>query len=52
MRGMFSGSNSIKSIDFSNIDTSKVTDMGYMFYGCSSLESIDLSYFDTSIFNN
>ena len=49
MISMFSGSNSIKSIDLSNIDTSKVTDMNNMFYECSSLESIDLSYFDTSL---
>ena len=45
---MFSGCSSLKSIDLSNFDTSKVTDMGYMFSGCYSLEYIDLSNFNTS----
>ena len=45
---MFHGCSSLESIDLSNFNTSKVTDMGYMFYYCSSLKSIDLSNFDTS----
>ena len=40
------------SIDFSNFDTSSVTDMSFMFYGCSSLESLDLSNFNTSSVTN
>ena len=32
----------------SQMDTSNVTDMGYMFYGMSSVTSLDLSNFDTS----
>ena len=35
------------SINFKNVDTSKVTDMSEMFSGCM-VEQIDLSYFDTS----
>ena len=48
MRGWFSGMSSLESVDLTNLDTSKVTDMGLMFYGCSSLSSLDLSTFDTS----
>ena len=33
---------------FNGLDTSKVTNTGYMFYGCSNLSSIDLSNFNTS----
>ena len=33
----------IDSIDFSHMDLTKVTDMGYLFQGCSSLESITFS---------
>ncbi len=29
-----------------NLNTSEVTDMGYMFYDCELLESIDLTHFD------
>ena len=32
----------------SQMDTSNVTDMGYMFYGMSSVTSLDISNFDTS----
>ena len=38
----------VTSLDLSNLDTSKVTDMSYMFKDCSSLTSLDLSNFDTS----
>jgi len=41
-----------KSIDLSNADTSKVTDMYCMFYYCLSLKSLDLSNFDTSRVTN
>ena len=39
---------SLRSVDLSGLDTSKVTDMSDMFYNCSSLASLDLSSFDTS----
>ena len=35
-------------VDLSGLDTSKITNMGFMFCGCSSLKSIDLSNFNTS----
>ena len=38
----------IIEINFSNFDTSEVTDMPWMFYDCTSLKSLDLSNFDTS----
>ncbi|MCQ2978766.1 MAG: BspA family leucine-rich repeat surface protein, partial [Clostridia bacterium] len=38
----------ITRIDFSNFDTSNVTNMYQMFYNCSSLIEADLSNFDTS----
>ena len=47
-REMFREFNNLEKIEFSNIDTSNVTDMNYMFFGCSSLTSLDLSNFDTS----
>ncbi len=39
---------SLRSIEFNNFDTSKVTSMFQMFNGCSSLTSLDLSNFDTN----
>ena len=39
---------SCNSIDLSNADTSKVTNMSYMFTSCYDLTSLDLSKFDTS----
>ena len=42
----------LKSIDFHNIDTSKVTDMSYMFYYDQSLTQVDASNFDTSNVTN
>ena len=39
---------SLRSVDLSGLDTSKVTDMSDMFYNCSSLASLDLFSFDTS----
>ena len=38
----------VKTIDFTNADTSKVTNMSGMFYSCSSLTRLDVSNFDTS----
>ena len=48
MRWMFSGCESLISLDLSRFDTSNVTEMWGMFYGCKSLISLDLSRFDTS----
>ena len=45
---MFCDMDSVISIDLSNFDTSKITDMRRMFCYCSSLKSINLSNFNTS----
>ncbi len=45
---MFFNKTNISSIEFNNIDTSKVTTMAEMFKGCSSLTSIDVSNVQTS----
>ena len=37
---------SLETIDLSNFNTFKVTNMNYTFFGCNSLKSIDLSHFD------
>ena len=37
---LFKGMENLTSIDLTYLDTSEVTDMGYMFYRCSSLTSI------------
>ncbi len=42
------GAFDFRSIDFSNIDTSKVQNMNFMFAHCEALETIDFSNFDTS----
>ena len=39
----------INTIDFSKLDTSKVTDMSYLLYGCTSLESVSLENINTSL---
>ena len=44
----FADFNKMTSIDLSSLDTSEVTNMGYMFIRCSSLTSLDVSNFDTS----
>lgn len=44
---MFSQCSSLRSLDLSSFNTSKVIDMHLMFYKCTNLESIDLSSFDT-----
>ena len=46
--GMFAEVLNISKINFSDFDTSKVTDMSSMFMNCESLENLDLSSFDTS----
>ena len=38
----------LTTLNFSNFDTSQVTDMSQMFSGCTSLASLDVSHFDTS----
>ena len=48
---MFRESSYLQSIDLSNFDTSKVTDMQHMFES-SSVKSLDLSNFDTSNVTN
>ena len=49
---MFAMLKNITSLDLSNLDTSKVTNMSGMFNGCSSLKSLDLSNFNTSNVTN
>ena len=45
--GLFKDCLNITEIDFSDFDTSIVTDMSYMFSGCSLLSSLNLSNFNT-----
>lgn len=49
---LFSILKNLSSIEFDNINTSKVTDMRYLFAGCSKLTELDLSCFDTSHVTN
>ena len=49
---MFSNCYNITEINFSDFNTSQVTNMVSMFEGCSSLISLDLSNFDTSQVTN
>ena len=44
--------NQVQSIDFSNADSSGVTNMSYMFENCEALTELDLSSFDTSKVKN
>lgn len=44
----FTNCSQLVSIDFANVDTSKVTNMNAMFFGCSGITTLDLSDFDTS----
>ena len=46
--GMFCTCSSLKSLDLSGLDASKVEDMSGMFFCCSKLSSLDLSGLDTS----
>ena len=45
---MFCQCSSLISLNITNFDTSKVTDMSYMFFNCKKLKEINLSNFDTS----
>ena len=47
MLNMFSGCQSLKSLDLSNFDTSNVDNMNSMFKDCTNLEILDISNFDT-----
>ena len=49
---MFYACMNLTSLDLSNFDTNKVTNMSYMFNNCISLTSLDLSNFDTSNVTN
>ena len=48
MSHMFISCTALTSLDLSNFNTSKVTDMGDMFENCYALTSLDLSNFNTS----
>ena len=48
MRYMFSGCQTLSTLDLKNFNTKKVTDMSSMFSDCRGLTSLDLSNFDTS----
>ena len=51
--GMFHDCSNLTTITgIEYLDTSNVTNMGYMFYNCSSLTSLDVSNFDTSNVTN
>jgi len=45
---LFFSLSSMRRVDLSGLDTSRVTDMHRMLDGCSSLASLDLSGLDTS----
>ena len=45
---LFQRASKLESINFSNFDTSKTKDLGYMFSYCTNLKSLNLSSFDTS----
>ena len=44
----FADCESLKSVNLSGLDTSRIADMSHMFASCTSLESVDLSGWDTS----
>ena len=46
--GMFAGCSSLTSLDLSNFNTSKVTDMRGLFAGCKNLTYLNVSSFNTS----
>ena len=52
MSGMFRSVSNLTSLDLSNFNTFKVTDMSYMFSNMSNLTSLNLSNFDTSQVTN
>ena len=47
-KGLFKDCQQITSVDFTNLDTSNVTDMAYMFYNCRRISTINFTNFDTS----
>ena len=49
---MFYGCSSLTSINLSNFDTSKITNMNYIFYGCSELRFINILNFSFRINSN
>ena len=51
-KNMFSGLSNLIDINFTNFDTSEVTEMEEMFRDCSSLTSLDLSNFNTKLVRN
>ena len=48
MRYMFDSCSMFESLDLSNFNTAKVTNMSSMFNDCSKLQSLDLSNFNTA----
>ena len=48
MGNMFNGCSALTSLDLTNFNTAKVTNMGNMFEGCSALKSLDLTNFNTA----
>lgn len=42
----------ITTIDFTNLNTSKLENLDWAFYGCSGLKALDLSNWDTSHLNS
>ena len=52
MNSMFRNILNLTTVNLSNFDTSKVTNMSYMFFNTSSLTSLNLSNFDTSKVTN
>ena len=51
MANCFRSCTSLKKVNFSNLDTSQVKNMGHLFANCTTLTSINLSSFDTSNVN-
>ena len=43
---LFYGNTSLKSVDFSGLDTTSTTNISSMFQGCTAITAVDLSVFD------
>ena len=52
MDNMFRSCTDLTSLDLSNFNTAKVTDMTNMFYGCNALTSLNLTSFNTAEVTN
>ena len=52
MESMFTGCQSLKSLDLSNFDTSRVESMRSMFKDCTNLEILDISNFDAPSYSD